>query len=106
MLLRISHTTKRADGLRWSPHLNDCLTYLADGQPGTIKQDALLVAQVKMQLIVDQIYHAPWSESGSDPPALYLSALSSQVDDALRSTAAKAAPKDHRTSQSSSKNLK
>ncbi|PSR81483.1 hypothetical protein BD289DRAFT_439011 [Coniella lustricola] len=85
----ISRTTKRADGLRWSPYLNECLSYLAEAQAGTVKQDALLVSQVKMELIVQQIHHAPWPENGNDPPVSYLSALASQVDNAVAST------KDH-----------
>lgn len=59
------------DGLRWTPHLNDCLNYLNENPecPG----DRVLASQVRIQLLIDQ--------AGSDgqlaamPPYYQTSAL-------------------------------
>ncbi|CAJ2500229.1 Uu.00g030820.m01.CDS01 [Anthostomella pinea] len=73
----ISYVFKRAEGLPWSPYLNEHLTHLY--QESTVIQDKVLVSQVRMQLIVDQIRQAPWQSTGSDPAPSYLSALRAQL---------------------------
>ncbi|EXJ84208.1 hypothetical protein A1O3_04875 [Capronia epimyces CBS 606.96] len=76
---RMSQTFKAADGLRWSPHLDEYLSYLAHNS--TLPQDKVLVAQVKLQLIVNQIHYSSWKTSGVEIPPPYVDALQSQLDD-------------------------
>ncbi|KAI0161036.1 hypothetical protein GGR52DRAFT_562647 [Hypoxylon sp. FL1284] len=79
----ISNIFRHAPGLRWSPLLDAYLTNLA--QDSTVSQDESLIAQVKMQLIVNQMYDDSWQTSaGGGPPALYLSALRSQLHEITR----------------------
>jgi hypothetical protein len=42
--------------------------------------DDLLVAQVKIQLLVDELTRATWQSPEDGPPALYLAALQTQLD--------------------------
>ncbi|KAK3942682.1 hypothetical protein QBC46DRAFT_255934 [Diplogelasinospora grovesii] len=81
-----AYTLKKIDPLNWTSHMDECLTVLSaqrewDG-------DDLLVAQVKIQLIVEQLNRAALQsaqssqDSGSaGPPAFYLSALQRQLQD-------------------------
>lgn len=64
------------DGLRWTPHLNDCLDYLDEHPeyPG----DRLLAAQVRIQLLVEQT--GSDGQSAPLPPYIELSALCSPVE--------------------------
>ncbi|KAI1102201.1 hypothetical protein F4804DRAFT_343408 [Jackrogersella minutella] len=73
----ISNIFKHAPGLRWSSHFDSYLENLA--QDSTVSQDETLIALVRMQLIINQIYNDPHANSGGSPPALYLSALRSQL---------------------------
>ncbi|XXG98263.1 hypothetical protein Hte_004586 [Hypoxylon texense] len=79
----ISNVFKHAPGLRWSPLFDSYLSNLA--QDSTVSQDESLIAQVRMQLIVNQMYDDSWQTStGGGPPPLYLSALRSQLHDITR----------------------
>lgn len=73
---RIAFTLKKMEGLRWTPHLSDCLNHLDENPecPG----DRVLAGQVRSQLLIDQ--------AGSDvqtatmPPYYHLSALTLPVE--------------------------
>ncbi|KAI1775072.1 hypothetical protein F4818DRAFT_452007 [Hypoxylon cercidicola] len=79
----ISNIFKHAPGLRWSSLFDGYLSNLA--QDSTVSQDESLIAQVRMQLIVNQMYDDSWQTStGGGPPDLYLSALRSQLHDITR----------------------
>ncbi|KAH8657849.1 hypothetical protein BX600DRAFT_468265 [Xylariales sp. PMI_506] len=75
----VSQSFKAADGLRWSPHLDDYLSYLS--RHSDVEQDLLLIAQVKIQLIVNQVHYSSWRHGNVEIPAPYLDALKSQLDD-------------------------
>ncbi|KAJ9165814.1 Transcriptional regulator WAR1 [Coniochaeta hoffmannii] len=73
---QIAFTLKKMEGLRWTPHLSDCLNHLDENPecPG----DRVLAGQVRSQLLIDQ--------AGSDvqtatmPPYYHLSALTLPVE--------------------------
>ncbi|KAI1126003.1 hypothetical protein F5Y10DRAFT_279115 [Nemania abortiva] len=74
----ISWTFGRADGLRWSTQLDEHLNCLAN--ESNVAQDRILVAQVRMQLIMEQIH--PYSRQASPRtglPTPYLDTLRSQL---------------------------
>lgn len=78
LTLRVSHKLKSADGLRWSPHLDEYLDNLACHS--TVPQDKDLDAQAKMQLIFNQVRYA--SENGNaEIPFSYMEVLQIQLDD-------------------------
>ncbi|KAI1379514.1 hypothetical protein F4677DRAFT_334964 [Hypoxylon crocopeplum] len=90
----VSNIFKHAPGLRWSSHLDGYLSNLA--QDSTVSQDETLIAQVKMQLIINQMYDDSWqSVSGGGPPALYLSALRSQLHEITRQEKLGTAVRNH-----------
>lgn len=53
---------RSADGLRWSPYLDQCLDQLS--RQSTIPQDATLVRHVKMQLLINQVRYASTNGAG------------------------------------------
>jgi hypothetical protein len=85
---------KGADGLRWTPCLEGYLTRL--DRSSTVVQDQTLVAQVKLQLIIDQLHHAPWAATGEVIPPLYLFALRSQLHDITKKEPVSGTPRNHR----------
>lgn len=98
-LCRISNVFKHAPGLRWSTQLDGYLLNLA--QDSTVSQDEALIAQVRMQLIVNQTYDDSWQTSGGGgPPPLYLSALRSQLHEITRQEKLGTAVRNHRKSDS------
>ncbi|KAI2621290.1 hypothetical protein GGR54DRAFT_600933 [Hypoxylon sp. NC1633] len=90
----VSNIFKHAPGLRWSSHLDGYLSNLA--QDSTVTQDETLIAQVRMQLIINQMYDDSWQTSGGGgPPALYLSALRSQLHEITRQEKLGTAVRNH-----------
>ncbi|KAI2466262.1 hypothetical protein F4781DRAFT_406531 [Annulohypoxylon bovei var. microspora] len=89
----ISNIFGHAPGLQWSSHLDNYLSNLAQGS--TIPQDETLVALVRMQLIINQIYDDSQTSGRGNPPALYLSALRSQLHGIARREKLSATVKDH-----------
>jgi hypothetical protein len=65
------------DSLRWTPYMDDCLSYLE--QNAEWHGDYLLAQQVKCQLITDKILEVPWQGHSEGPPVYYLKALESQI---------------------------
>lgn len=74
---RISHSIKRIDALAWTPHMDDCLQTLS--QQREWEGDDLLVAQVKVQLIADQVTRAASQSADGIPPGYVRSALRTQL---------------------------
>ncbi|XDG09293.1 hypothetical protein ABKA04_008908 [Annulohypoxylon sp. FPYF3050] len=74
---RISNIYKHAPGLRWSAQLDGYLENIA--QESTVSQDETLIALVKMQLIINQLFDDSQTIGGGGRPPLYLSALRSQL---------------------------
>lgn len=77
MLGRISYSLKRLDALAWTPYMDECLHILSE-QPEW-EGDDLLVAQVKVQLIVDQLVRATSQSPDGIPPSYVLSVLRTQL---------------------------
>ncbi|KAI1208402.1 uncharacterized protein F4807DRAFT_150841 [Annulohypoxylon truncatum] len=90
---RVSNIFKHAPGLRWSSHLDSCLSSLA--QESTVSQDETLIALVKMQLIINQIHDESQTSGGGNLPALYLSALRSQLHEISRREKFTTAARNH-----------
>jgi hypothetical protein len=74
---RISYSIKRLDALNWTPHMDECLQALS--QEREWEGDDLLVAQVKVQLIVEQLTRATSQSPDGIPPGYVLSTLRSQL---------------------------
>ncbi|KAL1838213.1 hypothetical protein VTJ49DRAFT_2940 [Mycothermus thermophilus] len=74
---QISYALKRLDALTWTPHMDECL--LALTQHREWDGDDLLAAQVKVQLIVEQLTRATAQSPDGVPPNYVLSALRSQL---------------------------
>ncbi|KAI1141952.1 hypothetical protein F5Y05DRAFT_369263 [Hypoxylon sp. FL0543] len=91
---QISNIFKHAPGLRWSSHLDGYVSNLS--QNSTVSQDESLVVQVRMQLLVNQVYDESWQNpgSGSSSP-LYISALRSQLHDINRHNKLDTPAKNH-----------
>ncbi|KAK4234733.1 hypothetical protein C8A03DRAFT_18416 [Achaetomium macrosporum] len=79
---QISHSMKRLDALTWTPHMDECLQTLSRQREW--EGDDLLVAQVKVQLIIEQLTRATSQSPDGRPPSYVLSSLRTQ----LRSTKA------------------
>lgn len=97
-LQRLAFIFKGADGLHWSSHLEQYLARIS--QHSTLSQDKILIAQVKVQLIINQIHNAPWQATFFAPPTLYLSALHSQLNDIMANEGAIATVENYRKSDS------
>ncbi|KAK0644202.1 hypothetical protein B0T16DRAFT_417319 [Cercophora newfieldiana] len=76
---QISHTMKRIDALVWTPFMDECLELLSR-QPEW-EGDVLLAAQVKIQLLTEQLTRAIWQSPDSVAPAYFSTALRSQLRD-------------------------
>lgn len=84
-LCRLSSTLKRADSLRWTAHMQECLTTIERQLESPL--DELLVTQVKMQLVADRCAslasgdaHLTSNPSLYPPPGLIAFELLSQLD--------------------------
>ncbi|KAK4126938.1 hypothetical protein N657DRAFT_630866 [Parathielavia appendiculata] len=74
---QISYSIKRLDALNWTNHMDDCLQVLS--QQREWEGDNLLVAQVKVQLILEQLTRVTSQSTDGIPPGYVLSALRAQV---------------------------
>jgi len=74
---RIAYSIKRLDALTWTSHMDESLQALAQRQEW--EGDDLLVAQVKVQLIVEQLTRAVAQAPDGVPPVYALSALRTQL---------------------------
>ncbi|KAK3903975.1 transcriptional regulator WAR1 [Staphylotrichum tortipilum] len=74
---QIAYSIKRLDALTWTSHMDECLQALSQRQEW--EGDDLLVAQVKVQLIVEQLTRATTQAPDGVPPAYALSALRTQL---------------------------
>lgn len=72
---RIAHSLKRLDALIWTPHMDEFLQSLS--QKKEWEGDDLLVAQVRIQLTLEQLTRA--TSQSPDPPGYFLSALRMQL---------------------------
>ncbi|KAK4165643.1 hypothetical protein QBC43DRAFT_315583 [Cladorrhinum sp. PSN259] len=74
---QISHSLKRLDALNWTPHMDECLITLS--QRREWEGDDLLAAQVKVQLIIEQLNRFTAQSPDNTPPYYYVSALHTQL---------------------------
>ncbi|KAK3991501.1 hypothetical protein QBC44DRAFT_341065 [Cladorrhinum sp. PSN332] len=74
---QIAHSLKRLDALNWTPHMDEILLQLS--QRREWEGDDLLVAQVKVQLIVEQLNRFTAQSPDNTPPYYYVSALHTQL---------------------------
>ncbi|RFU26476.1 hypothetical protein B7463_g9867, partial [Scytalidium lignicola] len=75
----LSQTFKSADGLRWSPHLDEYLVNIS--HHSTVPQDKVLVREVKMQLIVNQFRYSSWKINNAEIPMAWVDMLQLQLDE-------------------------
>lgn len=68
----------RIDALRWNPHMEESLTVLMDAKE--CPEDELLVTLVKIQLIMDKVYHMRRDGENKSYSLLYTKAFQSQLD--------------------------
>jgi hypothetical protein len=66
-----------ADGLRWSPYLDEYLAHISHHSP--VPQDNILVRQVKMQLIINQVRNTFGQTSDMEIPAGWMDILQTQL---------------------------
>lgn len=78
---RTCHAFRSAEGLRWSSYLDECIDYVA--QNSTEAQDHVLIAQVKLQLMVNELRHTYRGRTTIEIPVGYLDALRLQLDNIL-----------------------
>ncbi|KAK4099452.1 hypothetical protein N658DRAFT_164545 [Parathielavia hyrcaniae] len=74
---QISYAIKRLDALQWTAHMDECLQALSEQREW--EGDDLLVAQVKVQLIVEQLTRTSSQSTDGIPPGYVLSALRAQL---------------------------
>ncbi|KAL2126720.1 hypothetical protein VTI74DRAFT_348 [Chaetomium olivicolor] len=74
---QISYSIKRLDALAWTSHMDECLQALA--QQREWEGDDLLAAQVKVQLIAENLNRATAQSPDGIPPNYVLSALRAQL---------------------------
>lgn len=77
MWCRISHSIKRLDSLTWTSHMEEFLQSLSEKREW--EGDDLLVAQVKVQLIIEQLTRATSQSTDGILPVYVLSALRTQL---------------------------
>ena len=83
LVFRTCDAFRSADGLRWSTYLDECMNYLA--QTSTEAQDQILVAQVKLQSMINQLRSTYREETGVETPVGYLDAPHFQLNSILTS---------------------
>ncbi|KAL4908563.1 hypothetical protein BDW74DRAFT_188498 [Aspergillus multicolor] len=81
----VSHTLRRTDSLRWTPHMKECIDVLMEANE--TPNDIVLVQLVRTQLVVDKVfkdlgyYNDAVGDHRNAPLALYLKGLQSELDD-------------------------
>ncbi|KAJ5996867.1 hypothetical protein N7499_006820 [Penicillium canescens] len=68
----------KIDALRWTPHMEESLSVLAEAKD--CKEDQLLVTLVKIQLVIDRVYHARRDGDSLNPLAFYLNSFQTQLE--------------------------
>lgn len=74
---------RKGNTLRWTEHADNCLQDLEKSPE--CSSDIFLVQLVKLRMITEKAYDAPWSRTGDKNPSLrppaayYLNALENQV---------------------------
>ncbi|KAJ5185208.1 Cytochrome P450 [Penicillium cf. griseofulvum] len=68
----------RIDAMRWTPHMEESLSILAEAKD--CPQDELLIVQVKIHLVLDQVYQLRRDGEASVSLAFYLDAFKKQLD--------------------------
>ena len=68
---------KRNETISWTPHLEESLRILSEQQE--CEGDALLVAQVQIQLVIEKLTQMALQSPSNPPPELYLSALGKRL---------------------------
>ncbi|OAL26625.1 hypothetical protein AYO20_10049 [Fonsecaea nubica] len=90
---QISFTMKRIDGLNWTPYMERCLETLATQPEWHL--DGVLVAQVRLQLLLDDINRNSWSLSAtstSSSSSLFSASSPSHTTAAATATATATGP--------------
>lgn len=67
----------RIDALRWNPHMEESLTVLMEAKECV--EDELLVSLVKIQLVMDKVYHLRRDGDNKTPSLFYTKAFQSQL---------------------------
>ncbi|KAH6617733.1 hypothetical protein B0J18DRAFT_371625 [Chaetomium sp. MPI-SDFR-AT-0129] len=83
---QLAYSNKRLDALNWTPYMDECLEILSQQQEW--EGDDLLIAQVKVQLLVEEVTRAASQSPDGIPPCYVLSSLRTQ----LQATAAQLPP--------------
>ncbi|KAJ5219111.1 uncharacterized protein N7498_001210 [Penicillium cinerascens] len=74
----IALTMCKIDALRWNPHMEESLSVLLEAKE--CPEDELLVTLVKIQLIMDKIYHMRRDGDNNKYSLLYTKAFQSQLE--------------------------
>lgn len=67
----------RIDALRWNPHMEESLAILMEAKE--CPEDELLVSLVKIQLVMDKVYHLR-RDGDKTPSVLYTKAFQFQLE--------------------------
>lgn len=73
----ISSFLQKIDALRWTPHMDECLRILDELQE--CPSDAVLVQQIRMQLVIERVGALGVAEHPKMPMSFYLQSLRSQL---------------------------
>ncbi|KAJ5595453.1 uncharacterized protein N7459_001661 [Penicillium hispanicum] len=73
----IASSTYKGDALRWTPHMDRSVQALADAN--ACLQDEMLVSLVKIQLVVDKVYHLRRDEEDCKLSPLVIELLQAQL---------------------------
>lgn len=68
----------KIDALRWNPHMEESLTVLAEAKESP--NDELLVTLVKLQLIMDKVYHHRRDGEHQTQSLLHTRSFQAQLD--------------------------
>ncbi|KAJ5894130.1 hypothetical protein N7495_005821 [Penicillium taxi] len=68
----------KIDAMRWNSYMEECLVVLTDGKE--CPEDEILVSLVKIQVIIDKVYHLRRDGYIDPPPQFYTHSFQSQLD--------------------------
>ncbi|KAJ5713761.1 uncharacterized protein N7483_010942 [Penicillium malachiteum] len=74
----VALSMSRIDALRWNPHMEESLTVLSEAKE--CPEDEILVTLVKIQLIMDKVYHSRRDGEDQTVSRIYVKSFQSQLD--------------------------
>ncbi|KAJ5085829.1 hypothetical protein N7532_010600 [Penicillium argentinense] len=80
----VALTMFRVDALRWTPHMEESLTILMEAKE--CPDDELLVTLVKIQLVMDKVYHLRRDGDNQAPSLMYTKSIQAQLESVKNQT--------------------